>query len=155
MCNCKHRCFELQEVVTNAANVSLPDNTRIRNNLITSIYVQPSDPAGTLTYKSPLNLSIASWSVLNSAYLNIVTANGTKLAQLPVAMLLRTTAYPEPLQVSWAEVDPTQCSIQINTGAAGYSDTAAIVIVFGLACDVCGMSPNNPNEAKRMAPAYV
>lgn len=155
MCNCKHRCFELQEVVTSAAQVFLPDNTRIRNNLITSVYIQPSDPTGDLTYTSPLQRDIASWSVLNSAYLNVVNQNGNKLGQIPVAMLLRTTEAPEPLQVSWAEVDPTQSYIQLNTSAAGYDATAAIVVVFGLACDVCGLSPNNSEAAKKMGGGYV
>ena len=155
MCNCKHRCFELQEIVTSAAQVFLPDNTRIRENLVTSIYVQPSDPAGSLSYLSPLGRTIASWSVLNSSYLNVVNQNGTTFAKIPLAELIRTTEYPEPLQVSWAEVDPTQSFVQINTSAAGYSATGAIIIMFGLACDICGLSPNNSNTAKSLAQKIV
>jgi len=153
MCSCKnkHRCFELQEVATSAAQVNLPDNTRIRNNLITSVYVQPSDPAGTLSYLTPLGRTLASWSVLNSAYLYVVSQNGTTLATLPVASLLRTTENQEPLAVSWAEVDPTQTYIKFNTTAAGYSATAGFVVVFGLACDVCGLSPNSTEASKRLA----
>ncbi len=153
MCSCKnkHRCFELQEIATSAAQVALPDNTRIRNNLVTSIYVQPSDPAGSLSYLTPLGRTLASWSVLNSAYLYVKNQNGTTMAVLPVASLLRTTEDQEPLAVSWAEVDPTQTYIQFNTGAAGYSATAGFVLVFGLACDVCGLSPNSTEASKRLA----
>lgn len=151
MCNCKHRCFELQEIVTSAAQVFLPDNTRIRTNLITSVYVQPSDPAGSLTYLTPLGRTIATWSVLNSSYLNVVNQNGTRIAQIPVAALLRTQYDQEPLRVSWLEVDPTQTYVQINTGAAGYNAAHAMNIVFGLACNECGLTPNDPLAAKRMA----
>lgn len=153
MCSCKnkHRCFEIQEIQTSAAQVYLPDNTRIRNNLITSIAVQPSDPAGTLSFLTPLGRTIASWSVLNSAYFYAVSQNGTTLATLPVASLLRTTSDQEPLAVSWAEIDPTQSYIRFNTTAAGYSATAAVVVIFGLACDVCGLSPNSTDASKRLA----
>ncbi len=155
MCNCKHRCFELQEVQTSAAQVYLPDNSRIRENLVTSVYIQPSDPAGSLTFLSPLDNDIASWSVLNSSYLIVVNQSGTTIAKIPVAMLLRTTEYPEPLQVSWLEVDPTQTYFKINTGAAGYAATDAIVIVFGLACNECGLTPNLASTAKKLAESII
>lgn len=155
MCTCKHRCLQLQEITTSAAQVFLPDDTRIRTNLITSIYVQPSDPAGSLTYLTPLGKTIATWSVLNSSYLNVVNQNGTKLGQYPIAMLLRTQYDQEPLVVSWLEIDPTQSYVQINTGAAGYNAAHAIVFGFGLACDQCGLTPNNPNDAKRLAENIV
>lgn len=155
MCNCKHRCVELLEVVTSAAQVFLPDNTRLRENLITSVWVKPSDPAGSLTFLSPLARNIASWSVLNSSYFFAVNQNGNTMAKISVDALIRTTYAPEPLAVSWLELDPTQSFFQINTGAAGYSATAAIVIEFGIACDVCGLSPNNSTTAKGMAQAIV
>lgn len=144
MCNCcEHRCTELQEVVTAAQNNYLPDDTRIRRNLITSVYIQPSDPAGTLTYLSPLGRNLASWSVLNSSYLFVYNQNGTRLATIPLAALIRTTQDQEPLRVSWQEVDPTQSYIMVNTGAADYSATAAIVVMWGLECNECGLTPNN------------
>lgn len=149
MCQCKHRCFELQEVLTDAAQVFLPDNTRIRTNRITSIYVAPSDPTGSLDYYTPLGREIAPWDVLNSSYLNVVNQNGTKLAQIPIAALIRTTESPEPLRVDWLQVDPTQTFIQVGTSAAGYSATDAIVIMFGLACDECGITPNDGGRASR------
>jgi len=151
MCGCKHRCFELQEIVTSAAQVFLPDNTRIRENLVTSIRVKPSDPAGSLTFLSPLARNIASWSVLNSAYFYAVNQNGTTIARISVDALIRTTYAPEPLAVEWLELDPTQSYFQINTGAAGYSATAAIVVEFGLACDRCGLSPNNAATSSKLA----
>jgi len=144
MCNCcEHRCFELQEIVTSAAQVFLPDDTRIRTNLITSVYIQPSDPAGSLTYLTPLGRTSATWSVLNSSYLYVKNQNGTTLAPIPLAALIRTTEAPEPLKVSWQQIDPTQSYIRINTGAAGYSATHAIMIMWGLKCDECGLTPNN------------
>lgn len=151
MCNCKHRCFELQEVVTSAAVVYLPDNTRIRDNRITSVYVQPSDPAGSLTFLSPMGRTIATWSVLNSSYLYVVNQNGTKMAPIPLAALIRTQYDQEPLRVDWLQVDPTQTYILINTGASGYNAAHAIDIVFGLACDECGLTPNDNGRSSRNA----
>lgn len=155
MCNCKHRCFELQEIVTLSSQVFLPDNSRVRENLVTSVYIQPSDPAGSLTYLSPLGNDIAEWDVLNSTYLFVVNQSGTTIAKLPVAMLLRTTEYPEPLRVSWLEVDPTQTYFKINTTASGYAVGAAIVIVFGLACNECGLTPNLASTAKKLAEGVI
>lgn len=155
MCNCKHRCFELQEIVTSSAQVYLPDNSRVRENLVTSVYIQPSDPAGSLTFLSPIGNDIADWDVLNSSYLFVVNQSGTTIAKLPVAMLLRTTEYPEPLRVSWLEVDPTQTYFKINTTASGYADDAAIVIVFGLACNECGLTPNLASTAKQLAESVI
>lgn len=144
MCKCAaHRCYELQEIVTSSAQVALPDDTRIRRNLVTSIQVQPSDPAGSLTFLSPQGRTLASWSVLNSSYLNVVNQNGTKLAPIPLSALIRTTSDQEPIAVSWQQIDPTQSFIQINTTAAGYNAAHAIMLLWGLACDECGVTPNN------------
>jgi hypothetical protein len=143
MCNCVNRCFELQEIVTDAAQVSLPDNTRIRRNMVTSLYVQPSDPAGTLAYYSPQGRELAAWDVLNSSYLYAYNQNGTLLAPIPLAQLVRTTEDQEMLRVSWAQIDPTQSFIKINTSAAGYDATHAFVLLWGLDCDDCGVTPNN------------
>lgn len=155
MCNCKHRCVELLEIVTSAAQVFLPDNSRIRENLVTSIRVKPSDPAGSLTFLSPQARNIASWSVLNSSYFHAVNQNGTTIARISVDALIRTTYSPEPLRVEWLEIDPTQSFIQINTTAAGYSATAAIVIEFGLACNECGLTPNSAATAKKYAQSVI
>lgn len=144
MCKCStHRCFELQEIVTASAQNSLPDDTRIRTNLITSIQVQPSDPAGTLTFLSPLGRTLASWSVLNSSYLYVYNQNGTQIAVLPLSQIVRTKEDQEPLKVSWKQVDPTQSFIKVNTSAAGYNAAHVFVINWGLACDECGITPNN------------
>lgn len=143
MCCNKHRCTELQEIVTSAKQVYLPDDTRIRRNVINSVYIQPSDPAGTLTYLTPAARTIASWSVLNSSYLYVYNQNGTRLAVIPLAELIRTTEAPEPLRVDWQQVDPTQSYILINTTAAGYNAAHAIMLMWGLNCDECGLTPNN------------
>jgi len=142
-CKCKHRCTELQQVITAGPQNFLPDDTRIRRNLINSVYIQPSDPAGSLTYLSPQGKTLASWSVLNSSYLYVYNQNGTRIATIPLAELIRTTEAPEPLAVSWKEVDPTQSYILVNTTAAGYDATHAIMIMWGLECDECGLTPNN------------
>ena len=155
MCNCKHRCFELQEIVTSASQVFLPDNSRIRENLVTSIRIKPSDPAGSLTFYSPTGKTLASWSVLNSAYFYAVNQNGTTIARISVDALIRTTYFPEPLAVSWLEIDPTQSYFQINTGAEDYSETAAIVVEFGLACNECGLTPNLAATAKKLAESVI
>jgi len=155
MCNCQHRCFETQEIVTSAASVYLPDNSKIRENLITSVYVQPSDPAGSLTYLSPTGKTLATWSVLNSSYFFAVNQNGTTFGKIPVAALIRTTYAPEPLRVSWLEIDPTQSYFLINTSAAGYNAAHAIVIMFGIACNECGLTPNSAATAKKYAESVV
>lgn len=143
MCNCVHRCFELQEITTAAAQNALPDDTRIRTNLVTSIQVQPSDPAGTLTYLSPNGKTLASWSVLNSSYLYVFNQNGTRLGIIPLSQIVRTTEDQEPMRVSWQQIDPTQSFIKVNTSAAGYNAAHVVVINWGLACDACGVTPNN------------
>lgn len=143
MCCNKYRCTELQEIVTSAAQVFLPDDTRIRRNVINGVYIQPSDPEGTLTYLSPQGRTIASWSVLNSSYLYVFNQNGTKIATIPLAELIRTTQSPEPLRVDWQQVDPTQSYILINTSAAGYNAAHAIMLMWFLYCDECGLTPNN------------
>ena len=104
--------------------------------------VQAPDPAESQTYLSPLGNDLAVWTVLNSSYLYIKTQNATTLAPIPLSMIVRNYQNPEPLRVDWELVDPTQSYIQINTGAAGYSATAAFVLVFGIDCDACGISPN-------------
>lgn len=144
MCNCcENRCTELQEIVTAAQQNYLPEDTRIRRNLITSVYIQPSDPDGRLTFLSPQGRSLASWSVLNSSYLFVYNQNGTRLATIPLSALIRTTQDQEQYRVSWQEVDPTQSYIFVNTSAAGYSSTGAIMIMWGLECNECGLTPNN------------
>jgi hypothetical protein len=111
--------------------------------LVTSIQVQPSDPSGTNTYYSPIGAELASWEVLNSSYLYVYNQNGTLLATLPLSQIVRTTQDQEPMLVSWEQIDPTQSYIRINTNAAGYNATHAFVLNWGLACDDCGVSPNN------------
>lgn len=130
------------ELITSGAQVFFQDNTRIRQNKVTSIMVQSPDPAESQNYLSPLGNTLATWTVLNSSYLYIVTQNGTTLAPIPLSMIVRNYNSPEPLRVSWELVDPTQSYVQINTGASGYSATAAFVLVFGIDCDACGISPN-------------
>lgn len=133
------------ELITSAQQVSFQDNTRIRMNKVISIMVQSPDPAETQTYLSPLGNNLAVWTVLNSSYLYIKNQDGRTLAPIPLSMIVRNYNNPEPLRVSWELVDPTQSFVQINTGAAGYSATAAFVFVFGIDCNECGISPNmNP-----------
>lgn len=143
MCDCQtHRCFEMMEMVTSAAQVNFQDNTRIRQNKVTSIMVQSPDPAESLAFLSPMGRTLANWAVLNSSYLYIVTQNGTTLAPIPLSMIVRNYNSPEPLAVSWELVDPVQSYVKINTGASGYAATEAFVFVFGIDCDACGISPN-------------
>lgn len=143
MCNCVHRCFELQEIVTADAQNALPDDTRIRTNLVTSIQVQPSDPSGSLTYLSPNGKTLASWAVLNSSYLYVFNQNGTRLGIIPLSQIVRTTEDQEPMRVSWQQIDPTQSFIKVNRSAAGYNAAHVFVLNWGLACDACGITPNN------------
>lgn len=143
MCDCQqHRCFELMELLTSSEQVFFQDNTRIRQNKVTSIMVQSSDPAGTDTYLSPLGRDLAPWTVLNSSYLYIINKDATTLAPIPLSMIVRNYNSPEPLGVSWENVDPTQSYVKINTSATDYAATDAFVFIFGIECDACGISPN-------------
>lgn len=133
------------EVVTSAAQVFFQDNSRIRMNKVTSIAVAMPDPTESLAFLSPMARTLANWAVLNSSYLYIVNQNGTTLAPLPLSLIARNYNSPEPLAVSWEQVDPTQSYVKINTGASGYAVTEAFVFSFGIECDTCGVSPN-PNR---------
>lgn len=130
------------EIVTSGAQVFFQDNTRIRQNTVTSIMVQAPDPAESLAFLSPMGRTLANWAVLNSSYLYIINQNGTTLAPIPLAQIVRNYNSPEPLAVSWEQVDPTQSYVKINTGASGYAATEAFVFIFGIECDSCGISPN-------------
>lgn len=136
MCCCKHKCFITLETLTNAANVTLPDNSRIRDGKITSILLRRAD-GGTL--KSPLGRTLAADTVIATAHATFRNKNGLAITDpVPLSMLQRDYNSPEPLAVSWTDVDPTQTTIVIDTGAAGYNAAHVIEIVFGLDCDQCG-----------------
>lgn len=140
MCNCKYQCGQIFEVVTSGANVAFPESNRVRESRVSSVMVMK---AGGTAVLSPTGKSLAVDLVLNSSYAYFVNSNGTQIAQLPLAHLVRDFNAPEPLQVNWQEIDLTQSYIVINTTVAGYSATAAFVFTVGFDCNACGVSTLN------------
>ena len=137
MCQKCHQCFILLEPIIASANVNLPESNRIRNSTVTSVMVPRS---GSATLYGKNGSVIAPDAVIQSSYLILKNANGTEIATLPLAHLQRDFNGPEPLCVKYLNIDPTQCAIIVNTGAAGYAVTQTIPITFGLDCDDCGIS---------------
>lgn len=138
MCNCKrYKCSLTLEVTTSGANVSLPESNRLRNSKIVGIEVPRVNAA---TLYSPTGAVLAADTVTASSYLNVVNANGTQLCpQIPLTHLMRDFNAPDPFPVNWTEIDPTQCSIQVGTSAAGYNAAHSILLTFWLDCDNCGV----------------
>lgn len=140
MCNCKYQCGQIFEVTTSSANVAFPESNRVRDSRVTSVMVMK---AGGTAVLSPTGKSLAVDLVLNSSYAYFVNSNGTQIAQIPLAHLVRDFNAPDPLQVNWQEIDLTQSYIVINTGVAGYSATAVFVFTIGFDCNACGVSTLN------------
>lgn len=138
MCNCKrYKCSLTFEVVTSSANVNLPESNRLRNSKVVGVAVMR---AGGATLLSPNGATLATDAVVGSAYLNLTNVNGTQLCpQLPLSHLMRDYNAPDPLPVNWTEIDPTQTSLTINTGASGYNAAHVVMITFFLDCDNCGV----------------
>lgn len=135
-CKC-HECFIISEVVTSGANVQFPENNRIRTGFLQSIMLMRANGTAVL---SPTGKSLAVDLVLNSSYAYFKNSDGTDVAQIPLAHLVRDPNSPEPLCVrDWQQIDLSQSSIVINTAAAGYSATAVFVFTFGLKCNTCGV----------------
>lgn len=140
MCNCKYQCGQIFEVTTSSGNVAFPESNRVRESRVTSVMVMK---AGGTAVLSPTGKSLAVDLVLNSSYAYFVNSNGTQIAQIPLAHLVRDFNAPDPLQVNWQEIDLTQSYIVINTGVAGYSATAVFVFTIGFDCNACGVSTLN------------
>lgn len=137
MCCKSWKCSITLEITTSGANVSLPESNRIRNSRVVGISMPRA--AGATLY-SPNNAVLAADAVVGSSYLNLVNANGTKiLADLPLNQIQRDYNAPEPLHVNWSDIDPTQSNVQINTSASGYNAAHAMIFIFWLDCDNCGV----------------
>lgn len=140
MCNCKYQCSQIFEVTTSGGNVPFPESNRVRDSRVSSVMVME---AGGILVLSPTGKSLAVDLVLQSSYAYFVNSNGTQIAQIPLAHLVRNENSPEPLQVDWREIDLTQSYVVINTGVVGYSATAVFVFTIGFDCNACGVSTLN------------
>lgn len=137
MCNCKrYKCSILFEIVGSSANVQLPESERLRKSTVVGIEVVKP---GSATLYSPNGVQIAVDAVINSSYLNLVNQNGTKIATVPLAHLVRDFNAPDPFPVNWTDVDPVQSSIRVGTAATGYNAGHVFVVTFWLDCDNCGV----------------
>jgi len=132
MCNCneRHKCFLTISAVTSGSVITLPDNARIRDGHVRSISVRRANGQVLL---NNLGQQLASDGVIYTAHLNLVDGSGSPLAQMPVQNLWRDTNYPEPLATNnWKNIDPTQSTITLSTGASGYNAAHVIELVFEL-----------------------
>lgn len=133
MCKPCHNCFITLETLTNAAQISLPDNTRIRDGVVTSIFLRRS---GSGTLKTAKGTTVASDAVIGTAHLSLKNTNGKEItAPIPLSSLQRDYNAPEPLCVNWRMIDLSQSSIVLDFAAA--TATHAIEIVFGIECKDC------------------
>lgn len=134
MCCCKDNCIVTAEVLTNAAQISLPlgVNERIQNNTLTSIMVPRS---GSSTLKSASGKTVAADTVLATAHLVLKDSNGKEIVTIPLWHLMRDYNSPEPLRGEWIGVDVTQSYIILDLTAA--TTTQVIEITFGYNCKLC------------------
>lgn len=131
-CNC-NTCFEEVPLsaVLNAATVPLPISTRIQSNRIIGLLVRRS---GSATLKDVNGKTLAADSVIATAHLVLTTANGDNKATYPLSALQRDFNSPDPYPCFWDDIDPTQCSIKLDTGASGYDATHVAEIIFRIEC---------------------
>lgn len=131
MCCNKHKCFITLTQATTATQITLPDNSRIRNGVVTSIFMRRS---GSATLKASNGATVASDAVVATANITLTNLNGEQvLAPFPLSALQRDYNSPEPLAVNWAQIDLTQSIITLTPANA----TDVIEIIFGLDCDFC------------------
>lgn len=138
MCCCKSpKCSILIEITTSGANISWPENNRLRDSVVQGIQM-PVVGTG-ITLLSPTGKTLAADTVTQSSYLKLVNQNGTTLATIPLTHLQTNYNAPPPVKVNWTNVDPTQTVVQIGTGATGYNATHAMLFTVWLDCDNCGV----------------
>lgn len=131
MCCPKHKCFITLTVPTTSTQITLPDSSRIRNGKVTSIFMRRS---GSATLKAANGATVAADSVVATANITLNNLNGEQiLAPFPLSALQRDYNSPEPLAVSWQQIDLTQSVITLTPANA----TDVIEIIFGLDCDFC------------------
>lgn len=135
MCKNCHECFITLTTLTDAATVALPDSARIRNGKVTSVFLRRS---GSATLKTAAGIVVASDAVIGTAHLTLKNTNGEDITSpIPLSSLQRDYNNPEPLCVSWRNIDLTQSSIALDLAAA--TATQAIEVVFGLECKHCNV----------------
>lgn len=134
MCCQKYTCTVVQSILTNSGNLSLPDSNRISDNDVMALLLRRS---GSSTLKDISGRTLAADTVINTAHLKLNNKNGKELAQIPLSVLQRDYNSPAPLPVDWKEVDPTQCSIVLDTTAAGYDATHVIELIWFYPCKDC------------------
>lgn len=134
---CKSRkCSILIEITTSGANISWPENNRLRDSTVQAIQM-PVVAGATLL--SPTGKTLAADTVTQSSYLKLVNQNGTTLATIPLTHLQTNYNAPPAIDVNWTNVDPTQTVVQIGTGATGYNAAHAMLFTVWLDCDNCGV----------------
>lgn len=137
MCDCcANECIVTLSTLANAANVNLPDSSRVKNSVVKSILVRRS---GGATLKDANGRTLAADTVIAQAHLRLVNLNGFAITDtIPLSVLQRDYNSPDAFRCKYKNIDPTQCVVIVNTGASGYDATHVVEIVFGLECQECG-----------------
>lgn len=141
MCNncCKTKCTVVLLATTASAQITLPESNRIRNGRVLAISMRRLNGVAA---KANNGATLAVDTVTISAHLSLKNANGTEVWQMPLQYLQRDFNAPEPLRCDIRNIDPTQSTITLDTGATGYSATAVFEFLFELECDDCGIPAN-------------
>jgi hypothetical protein len=134
MCQKCHQCTVTVETLTNAGVITLPNVQRIRTNPVLGINVRRS---GSLTLKTKTGKTVAADTVIATAHLQLVDQQGFVVVDEPLSNFQRDYNSPEPRCVNYQNIDMEKSNITMDTGATGYSATAAIEITFEIACDQC------------------
>jgi len=133
MCDCCKECIQevAVEAVTASDTIALPYSERVQSATIRRILVRRS---GSATLKSYTLKTLAADTVIATAHLVLMNKNGAEQMRYPVSALQRDFNSPDAYTCNFQDIDLTQCSIKLDTGASGYSATAVIEIIFGIEC---------------------
>lgn len=131
---CNSNCNKLITSVTISAttsgpNINFPDNARIRDSRVVGIAIRRS---GSSTLYDTNGNTLAADTVIAGAHIRLVDLSGLELQRLPLSTLQRDYNSPDYQCFQMDHIDPNQCSINLNTAAAGYSATAVIEMTFYL-----------------------
>ena len=138
MCNCcPTKCTTVLLATTSSGSITLPESNRIRKGIIRSVAMRRLNGVAAKAYNGQL---LAVDTVTISAHLSLKDANGTEIWQMPLQYLQRDFNDTAWQKCNIRNIDPTQSTITLDTGAAGYLATSVFELTFELDCDECGIA---------------
>jgi len=145
MCNCcGSKCTVMVLVTTSSGQLTLPETNRITNGVVKGIGMRRLNGVAA-TANNGTTLAVD--AVVMSAHLSLKTSNGTEVLAIPMQYLQRDFNSPEWMKVNNLEnIDLTQSTVVLNTGAAGYLATSVLEILFEIDCDGCGIPVNTKRK---------